>query len=278
MCAGTNSPARFAPGAALGRGGAAAPALPGTRVGAPGPLTIAALVLAEPVLAAQQVEGRVQVHVDLVHAIADGLQRHPPVRGLRRLLAPRRPPAAGRDPQQQQRGQQRQPGRGHAEPAKPPPSPAPPARPGPLLPPPPPPPPPPWSPRPRPCARPRGGTAPAGRPWQRRGALRVPSAVCPLPCAFCRVPSAVSPVPCHLCRVPCACSLCPVPSAVLSRPNLGSDKQIPVLVPWAPRRCPRRASGGAEFCDDVGWEGKWPSHVCTREWFSWHRRKCKARL
>lgn len=48
-------------------------ALPRTRVAPPAPLTVAAFVLAEPVLTAQQVEGRVQVHVDLVHAIADRL-------------------------------------------------------------------------------------------------------------------------------------------------------------------------------------------------------------
>lgn len=77
----------------------------------PAALTVAALVLAEAVLAAQQVEGRVEVHVDLVHPVADGLQRHPPVGGLRRLRAPRRPraqPGAGHQQQQQQ-------GAGHAE-------------------------------------------------------------------------------------------------------------------------------------------------------------------
>lgn len=75
-------------------------------------LTVPALVLAEAVLAAQEVQGRVEVHVDLVHPVADGLQRHPPVGGLRRLLAARRPraqPGAGQQQQQQQQGA------GHAE-------------------------------------------------------------------------------------------------------------------------------------------------------------------
>lgn len=193
MYTGENQPARFA------RERRWAPAaLPGTRVAPPAPLTVPALVLAEPVLAAQQVEGRVQVHVDLVYAIADRLQRHPPVRGLRRLLAPRRPPGAGCDHQQQQ--QRGQPSRGHAEPAKQPPSPPPPGRPGPRS----PPPQPPWSSGPA-RAPGRGEERPRPpAPWQRRGAVLVACAV--------------SPPPSPLCRVPCA---------VRGLPNRGSDNDLP---------------------------------------------------
>lgn len=78
----------------------------------PASLTVAALVLAQPVLAAQEVEGRVEVPVDLVHAVADGLERHPPVGALRRLRAARRPRA---QPGAAQQRQQRQRGAGHAE-------------------------------------------------------------------------------------------------------------------------------------------------------------------
>lgn len=78
----------------------------------PASLTVAALVLAQPVLAAQEVEGRVEVAVDLVHAVADGLERHPPVGALRRLRAARRPRA---QPGAAQQRQQRQRGAGHAE-------------------------------------------------------------------------------------------------------------------------------------------------------------------
>lgn len=48
--------------------------------------SVAALVLAEPVLASQEVQGGVQVRVYLVNAVADGLQRGPPVGGLGLLL------------------------------------------------------------------------------------------------------------------------------------------------------------------------------------------------
>lgn len=194
--------------------------LPGTRVAPPAPLTVAALVLAEPVLAAQQVQGRVQVRVDLVHAIADRLQRHPPVRALRRLLAPRRPPAAGRDRQHQQRwGQQRQPGRGHAEPAKPTPSPRPPARPGPRS----APSPPPWSPRHRPPAgRDRPGLPPHGSgPESSVSLCRVLSAV--------SLRSALSPLPCGACQTRAATSgVCPVPRQ-LGAGGAGSP-EVPSLV------------------------------------------------
>ena len=59
-----------------------------------GPLTVTALVLAEPVLASQEVQGGVQVHVNLVNAVPDGLQGGPPVGGLGLLLAP---PSGGQD-------------------------------------------------------------------------------------------------------------------------------------------------------------------------------------
>ena len=59
-----------------------------------GPLTVTALVLTEPVLASQEVQGGVQVHVNLVNAVPDGLQGGPPVGGLGLLLAP---PSGGQD-------------------------------------------------------------------------------------------------------------------------------------------------------------------------------------
>lgn len=84
----------------------------------PSGLTVAAFVLAEAVLAAQEVERRVEVNVDLVHAVPDSFQRHPPVWGLRRLLAPgRRRPRAHPGTRHQQRQQQQ--GAGHARGAAP---------------------------------------------------------------------------------------------------------------------------------------------------------------
>lgn len=54
------------------------------------PLTVIALILAEPILAPQEVQGGVQVRVYLVNAVPDGLQGGPPVGGLGLLLAPER--------------------------------------------------------------------------------------------------------------------------------------------------------------------------------------------
>lgn len=51
-------------------------------------ISVAALVLAEPVLPSEEVEGGVKVGVDAVDAVADGLEGHPPVGGLRGLLGP----------------------------------------------------------------------------------------------------------------------------------------------------------------------------------------------
>lgn len=50
--------------------------------------SVIALILAEPVLASQEVQGGVQVRVYLVNAVPDGLQGGPPVGGLGLLLAP----------------------------------------------------------------------------------------------------------------------------------------------------------------------------------------------
>lgn len=52
------------------------------------PLTVTALILAETIFASQEVQGRVQVRVDLVNAVPDGLQGGPPVGGLSLFLAP----------------------------------------------------------------------------------------------------------------------------------------------------------------------------------------------
>lgn len=50
--------------------------------------SVIALILAEPVLASQEVQGGVQVRVYLVNAVPDGLQGGSPVGGLGLLLAP----------------------------------------------------------------------------------------------------------------------------------------------------------------------------------------------
>lgn len=50
--------------------------------------SVIALVLAEPILASEEVQGGVQVRVYLVNAVPDGLQRGPPVGSLGLLLAP----------------------------------------------------------------------------------------------------------------------------------------------------------------------------------------------
>lgn len=94
---------------------------------------VSALVLAQPVLASQQVQRGVQVRVDLVHAVPDGLQGGPPVGGLGLLLG-----GHGGQQEEQERG------RGHPHGA------ASPASHGP--------------PEPRRRARPHGGP---GRPRQR---------------------------------------------------------------------------------------------------------------
>lgn len=48
--------------------------------------SVTALVLAQPILASQEVQGGVQVRVYLVDAVPDGLQGGPPVGGLGLLL------------------------------------------------------------------------------------------------------------------------------------------------------------------------------------------------
>lgn len=60
--------------------------------------SVTALILAEPVLASQEVQGGVQIHVNLVNAVPDGLQGGPPVGGLGLLLAP---PTGGQEEDQE---------------------------------------------------------------------------------------------------------------------------------------------------------------------------------
>ena len=55
-----------------------------------GELTIGALVLAQPVIAAKQVQRRVEIRVDLVDSVTDRLQRRAPVRRLGFPFARRR--------------------------------------------------------------------------------------------------------------------------------------------------------------------------------------------
>lgn len=43
-------------------------------------------MVAQSILSSQQVQGSVQVHVNLVYSVPDGLQGHPPVRGLGLLM------------------------------------------------------------------------------------------------------------------------------------------------------------------------------------------------
>lgn len=77
--------------------------------------SVTALILAEPVLASQQVQGGVQVHVNLVNAVPDGLQGGPPVGGLGLLLAP---PSGGQE-EDQEDGEQGHPRSARPRPAHP---------------------------------------------------------------------------------------------------------------------------------------------------------------
>lgn len=79
------------------------------------PLTVTALILAKPVLASQEVQGGVQVHVNLVNAVPDGLQGGPPVGGLGLLLAP---PSGGQE-EDQENGEQGHPRSARPRPAHP---------------------------------------------------------------------------------------------------------------------------------------------------------------
>lgn len=62
--------------------------------------SVAALVLAEPVLPAQQVQRGVEVRVYLVDAVADGLEGGPPVGGLVLFL----PTRSGQQQEEEERG------------------------------------------------------------------------------------------------------------------------------------------------------------------------------
>lgn len=52
-------------------------------------ITITAFILAEAILSSQEIQSSIQVSVDLVDAVPDGLQRHSPVGGLRLLALDR---------------------------------------------------------------------------------------------------------------------------------------------------------------------------------------------
>lgn len=84
--------------------------------------SVTALVLAEPVLASQEVQGGVQVRVYLVNAVPNGLQGGPPVGGLILLLAP---DSGGQQEQEDKCGPREL---GHPRSAGPRPAPAPPVR------------------------------------------------------------------------------------------------------------------------------------------------------